>query len=83
MPEPYVDNTPKGLVFVDATGRRHAAYPMKEALKRAGISEPTFYRWIRAKKIEDVAVRNRVNWRVFTEEDVARIRRANRRRKRK
>jgi predicted site-specific integrase-resolvase len=49
-------------------------YRTSEALKRAGISRATFFRWIREGIIEDVSHRDKRGWRLFTEEDITRIR---------
>lgn len=51
---------------------RDRTYSTIEAAKAIGISKPTLLRWIREKKITDVK-RDRNKWRVFTEADVARI----------
>ena len=75
MATPYVEEGPDGLVFVDGDGRRHAAYLMKPALDKVGISESTYYRWIRSGQVMDVQLRNRANWRIFTDRDVERLQR--------
>ena len=74
MATPYIEEGPNGLVFVDENGKRHPAYFMKSALEKAGISESTFYRWIRSGRVQDVKLRNRANWRIFTDQDVSRLR---------
>ena len=74
MATPYVEEGPEGLVFVDEDGHRLPAYLMKAALERAGISESTFYRWIRSGRAPDVKLRNRANWRIFTDGDIDRLR---------
>ena len=74
MAIPYVEEGPDGLVFVDENGQRHPAYLMKTALEKAGISESTFYRWIRSGRAADVKLRNRANWRIFTDQDIVRLR---------
>lgn len=74
MATPYVEEGPDGLAFVDENGRRYPAYLMKAALERTGISESTFYRWIRSGRASDVKLRNRANWRIFTDEDIERLR---------
>ena len=74
MATPYIEEEPQGLVYVDENGDRHPAYLMKQALEKAGVSESTFYRWIRSGRVADVKIRNRANWRIFTEEDIARLR---------
>lgn len=50
-------------------------YKTGEACKKAGISRATFFRWVSLNIIEDVANKDRRGWRLFTEEDVARLRR--------
>ncbi len=74
MATPYIEEEPQGLVYVDENGDRHPAYLMKQALEKAGVSESTFYRWIRSGRVADVKIRNRANWRIFTEEDISRLR---------
>ena len=49
-------------------------YRTDEAARRVGCSRSTLLRWFREGKVEDVA-RDRRGWRVFTEEDISRIRR--------
>lgn len=44
-----------------------------EAARELGISKPTLLRWIKDGKITDVK-RDRNNWRVFTADDIRRIR---------
>jgi excisionase family DNA binding protein len=48
-------------------------YNTSEACKLAGISKPTFLRWVRQKKITDVRRRDRNDWRLFTPSDVYRL----------
>ena len=43
-----------------------------EAAVEAGISKSTLLRWIREERLEDVR-RDRNNWRVFSEQDIRRI----------
>lgn len=45
-----------------------------EALKRAGISRATFFRWLKKGVIIDSFQKDRRGWRLFTEEDIASIR---------
>jgi predicted DNA-binding transcriptional regulator AlpA len=71
-----VEQTPNGLVVVNEDGVRQPAYLMKTALDKVGMSESTYYRWVRAKKIPDVKLRTGGKWRVFTDEDIERLRRA-------
>ena len=44
-----------------------------EVAELAGISKNTLLRWLKAGKVQEVA-RDRNGWRVFSEEDVARVR---------
>ncbi len=44
-----------------------------EAAQRIGISRQTLLRWFREGKVADVR-RDRRNWRIFSDEDIARIR---------
>ncbi|MHC5056282.1 MAG: MerR family DNA-binding transcriptional regulator [Planctomycetota bacterium] len=44
-----------------------------EVAELAGISKNTLLRWLKAGKVPEVA-RDRNGWRVFSEEDVARVR---------
>ena len=48
-------------------------YRTSEACKRAGISKTTFLRWLREGIIEDVKHADRRGWRLFTEQDIIRI----------
>jgi predicted DNA-binding transcriptional regulator AlpA len=73
MATPYVEEGTDGLVFVDENGNRHPAYLMKQALEKADISESTFYRWIRSNRVPDVKLRNRANWRIFTDIDIEQL----------
>lgn len=45
---------------------------VKEAAHEVGVSPITLKRWLLSGKVKEVA-RNRNDWRVFTEEDVLRI----------
>ena len=45
-------------------------YLTSEACRIAGISRPTFLRWVRDGKICDVELRDRKGWRLFSEDDV-------------
>jgi hypothetical protein len=73
MPAQHVEESVDGLVLVDDQGQRRRAYLMKEALDLAGISESTFYRWVRGRRIPDVSLRNRSDWRIFTDGDIERL----------
>jgi len=48
-------------------------YRTSEACRRAGISRATLFRWLRAGIIEDVMPRDRKGWRLFTQDDINRI----------
>jgi len=48
-------------------------YRTNEACKKAGISRATFFRWLNNGIIQDVSYRDRRGWRLFTEEDIKRL----------
>ena len=48
-------------------------YKTLEACKKAGISRPTLFRWLKAGIIEK-SYKNRRGWRLFTDEDLNKIR---------
>lgn len=54
--------------------RRQATCGTAEAARRLGVSKPTLLRWFAQKRIADVR-RDRNNWRVFTDQDLERIKR--------
>ena len=56
---------------VDADGQMY--YTTSEACAKAGIGKSTFLRWVKGGIIEDVAHADRRGWRLFTEEDISRI----------
>ena len=47
-------------------------YTVKDVLKKIGITRPTLYKWFREQKIPEV-IRDRNNFRLFTEKDINRI----------
>ena len=49
-------------------------YRTSETCQIAGISKATLARWLRAGIIEDAAHKDRRGWRLFTRDDVNRIR---------
>ena len=49
-------------------------YRTAEACRIAGTSKNTFLRWVREGLFADVEHRDRRGWRLFTEDDVARLR---------
>ena len=57
---------------VEIEGKRF--YRTNEALKIIGISKATWFRWLKEKKVEDVAHKDVRGWRLFTDEEVERIR---------
>lgn len=48
-------------------------YRTAEACKLAGISRNTYFRWLREGLLVDVGIRDRRGWRLFTEEDLHRL----------
>ncbi len=57
---------------IEIEGKRF--YRTNEALKLIGISKATWFRWLKEKKVEDVAHKDVRGWRLFTDEEVERIR---------
>jgi len=48
-------------------------YRTSEACQRAGISRATLFRWFRVGILKDVMSRDRKGWRLFTQDDINRI----------
>jgi excisionase family DNA binding protein len=48
-------------------------YQTNEACKLAGISRATYFRWLKEGTIEDVKHKDRRGWRLFTEQDIDRL----------
>jgi len=48
-------------------------YLTSEACEVAGISRQALFRWIRDGFIEDVELRDRNGWRLFTEEEIQKL----------
>ena len=48
-------------------------YRTQEACKLVGTNRFTFLRWVRQNKFTDVAFRDRNGWRLFTEDDLKRL----------
>jgi len=48
-------------------------YRTSEACKRAGVSRATFLRWLKEGILKDVSHSDRRGWRLFTEDDIDRI----------
>jgi predicted site-specific integrase-resolvase len=49
-------------------------YRTAEACATAGISRNTFLRWVRMGTFADVETRDRKGWRLFTEDDLNKLR---------
>ncbi len=49
-------------------------YRTNEALHRIGISKATWFRWLKEKKVADVKHKDVRGWRLFTQDDIERIR---------
>lgn len=49
-------------------------YRTSEVCRRVGISRNTFFRWIRQGLFTDVEIVDRRGWRLFTTEDLERLR---------
>jgi predicted site-specific integrase-resolvase len=56
---------------VAVNGRTY--YRTAEACNIAGTSRNTLFRWIREGAFTDVNIRDRKGWRLFTEDDVTRL----------
>jgi DNA-binding transcriptional MerR regulator len=48
-------------------------YRTQEACQKAGVSRATLFRWLKAGVLEDAMRRDRKGWRLFTENDISRI----------
>ncbi len=48
-------------------------YNTAEACRLAGTNRDSFLRWVREKKFTDVEHRDRNGWRLFTEDDLSRL----------
>jgi len=48
-------------------------YRTSEACQEAGISRATLFRWLRGGILKDVMFRDRKGWRLFTQDDIDRI----------
>ncbi len=57
---------------VEIEGKRF--YRTNEALKIIGISKATWFRWLKEKKVEDVVHKDLRGWRLFTDDEVEKIR---------
>jgi len=48
-------------------------YKTSEACKKVGISRATFFRWLKNRTFGDVTHKDRRGWRLFTDEDIERL----------
>ena len=48
-------------------------YKTTEACKKAGVSRATLFRWLKNNTFQDVAQKDRRGWRLFTKEDIDRL----------
>jgi DNA-binding transcriptional MerR regulator len=48
-------------------------YKTAEACKKAGVSRATLFRWLKNQTFKDVANKDRRGWRLFTENDIQRL----------
>jgi DNA-binding transcriptional MerR regulator len=48
-------------------------YNTGEACRLAGANRDTFLRWVRQSKFTDVEYRDRNGWRLFTDDDIQRL----------
>jgi predicted site-specific integrase-resolvase len=48
-------------------------YRTTETCLKAGISRATLFRWLKVGIVEDVMIRDRKGWRLFTHNDINRI----------
>lgn len=61
------------LYLEDDTGRMTRLYRFREALRIAGISAATYYAWVTRGLIADARLRDRGQWRVFSEPELDRL----------
>jgi excisionase family DNA binding protein len=69
-----VKYTHSGMIKMARSTRDPSEFRTDEAARRIGCSRSTLLRWFREGKIADVK-RDRRGWRVFSGEDIGRIRR--------
>jgi len=55
------------------TLKKQNFFSISEACKIAGISRPTFLRWVQQGKFTDVQYRDRNGWRLFTNDEISRL----------
>ena len=51
----------------------HSYYRTQEACNAAGVSRSTFFRWLKTGILDDVMYKDRRGWRLFTAEDIQKI----------
>ena len=61
------------LYLEDDTGRVTRLYRFREALAVARISATTYYTWVKRGLIADARLRDKGQWRVFTEPELDRL----------
>lgn len=59
---------------MDYQNDKSAYLKTKDAAKELGVSKQTLLRWFSTGKVKDVPKRDRNGWRLFTGQDIARIR---------
>ncbi len=50
-------------------------YRTQEALQLIGLPRSTFFKWLKEDKVEDVKYKDRNGWRLFTEDDIKKLKR--------
>ena len=63
----------KGLLNMPVVLNQKTFYQTSEASEIAGISRSTLLRWIKEGILGDASHRDRRGWRLFTEDDINRI----------
>ena len=56
---------------IEIDGKKY--YFTAEACKRAGVSKSTFLRWVKDGSVQDVKIRDLRGWRIFSEEDINKL----------
>ena len=56
---------------IEINGEKY--YRTSEVCEKVGISRATLFRWLKGGIFQDIIRKDRRNWRLFTEEDIARI----------
>ena len=50
-------------------------YRTQEALALVGLPRSTFFKWLKEEKVEDVKYKDRNGWRLFTDDDIKKLKR--------